>query len=63
MTQYNSFVQIGNSASLKLFLFPNQIIVKHQSGFICAKLLKSDDGIKVTAIAHWESAEQLAAMR
>ncbi|OUL21750.1 antibiotic biosynthesis monooxygenase family protein [Nostoc sp. 106C] len=38
-------------------------VVKHQPGFISAKLLKSDDGTKVTAIAHWESAEQLAAMR
>jgi heme-degrading monooxygenase HmoA len=38
-------------------------VVKHQPGFISAKLLKSDDGTRVTAIAHWESAEQLAAMR
>jgi quinol monooxygenase YgiN len=37
--------------------------VRHQAGFICAKLLVSDDGMRVTAIAHWESQEHLLAMR
>lgn len=38
-------------------------VVKNQPGFLDAQLLKSDDGEKVTAIAHWESAAQLAALR
>jgi heme-degrading monooxygenase HmoA len=38
-------------------------VVKHQPGFIEAKLLVSDDGTKVTAVALWESEEHLAAMR
>jgi heme-degrading monooxygenase HmoA len=38
-------------------------VVKHQSGFIEAKLLVSDDGTRVTAVALWESEEHLAAMR
>jgi heme-degrading monooxygenase HmoA len=38
-------------------------VVKQQPGFIAAKLLKSDDGTRVTAVANWESAEHLAAMK
>jgi heme-degrading monooxygenase HmoA len=38
-------------------------VVKHQPGFIEAKLLVSDDGTRVTAIALWESQENLVAMR
>ncbi|BCL38709.1 antibiotic biosynthesis monooxygenase family protein [Nostoc sp. MS1] len=38
-------------------------VVKYQPGFLDAQLLKSDDGEKVTAIAHWESAAQIAALR
>jgi heme-degrading monooxygenase HmoA len=35
-------------------------VVKFQEGFISATLLKSDDGNTVTAIAQWETAENLA---
>ncbi|AFY34058.1 antibiotic biosynthesis monooxygenase [Calothrix sp. PCC 7507] len=38
-------------------------VVQSQPGFLDAQLLKSDDGEKVTAIAHWESAAQVAALR
>ncbi|MBD2681954.1 antibiotic biosynthesis monooxygenase [Nostoc paludosum FACHB-159] len=38
-------------------------VVQYQPGFLDAQLLKSDDGSKVAAIAHWESADQLAALR
>jgi heme-degrading monooxygenase HmoA len=38
-------------------------VVKHQPGFISARLLKSDDGTRVTAIANWETTQQLAAMK
>ena len=38
-------------------------VVKHQPGFISANLLKSDDGTRVTAVATWESAAHLQAMR
>ncbi|MEC4804857.1 MAG: antibiotic biosynthesis monooxygenase [Jaaginema sp. PMC 1079.18] len=38
-------------------------VVKEQTGFIDATLLKSDDGKKVTAVAHWHSAENLQALR
>ncbi|MBW4642814.1 MAG: antibiotic biosynthesis monooxygenase [Goleter apudmare HA4340-LM2] len=38
-------------------------VVQTQPGFLDAQLLKSDDGEKVTAIAHWESAAQIAALR
>lgn len=35
-------------------------VVKSQAGFIIATLLKSDDGNTVSAIAQWETAENLA---
>lgn len=38
-------------------------LVRHQPGFITAKLLKSDDGNRVTAIANWESEADFDAMR
>lgn len=38
-------------------------VVKQQPGFIEAKLLVSDDGTRVTAVAIWDSVEDLAAMR
>ncbi|MDZ8105605.1 MAG: antibiotic biosynthesis monooxygenase family protein [Nostoc sp. DedQUE12a] len=38
-------------------------VVQSQPGFLDAQLLKSDDGSKVVAIAHWESADQLVALR
>ncbi|MBW4565757.1 MAG: antibiotic biosynthesis monooxygenase [Mojavia pulchra JT2-VF2] len=38
-------------------------VARYHSGFVSAKLLKSDDGTRVTAIANWESVEQLVAMR
>jgi heme-degrading monooxygenase HmoA len=38
-------------------------VIKHQPGFVEAKLLVSDDGTRVTAVAHWESEEHLVAMR
>lgn len=38
-------------------------VVRHQPGFISAKLLESDDGTRVTAVAYWESEEHLQAMR
>ncbi|AKG24275.1 antibiotic biosynthesis monooxygenase family protein [Calothrix sp. 336/3] len=38
-------------------------VVKQQPGFIEAKVLVSDDGTRVTAVALWESEEHLAAMR
>ncbi|MEA5583133.1 antibiotic biosynthesis monooxygenase [Nodularia harveyana UHCC-0300] len=34
-------------------------VVKEQPGFIDATLLKSDDGIKVTAVAHWDNPDRL----
>ena len=37
--------------------------VKLQPGFISAKLLKSNDGTRVTAIALWETEADLKAMR
>lgn len=37
-------------------------VVKFQIGFISATLLKSDDGRTVTAIAQWETAENLASL-
>jgi heme-degrading monooxygenase HmoA len=37
-------------------------VVKFQAGFIGATLLKSDDGNTVTAIAQWETAENLASL-
>lgn len=37
-------------------------VVKFQPGFISATLLKSDDGHTVTAIAQWETAENLASL-
>lgn len=37
--------------------------VKYQPGFISAKLLKSKDGSRVTAIALWENEQHLQAMR
>lgn len=33
-------------------------IVKHQPGYISARLLKSDDGTKITAISLWETPEK-----
>jgi heme-degrading monooxygenase HmoA len=38
-------------------------VVKQQPGFVEAKLLVSDDGTRVTAVAIWDSVENLAAMR
>lgn len=38
-------------------------VVRHQPGFISAKLLISHDRTRVTAIAEWESVEHLQAMR
>lgn len=38
-------------------------VVQFQPGFIDATLLKSDDGTKVSAVAHWEKAELVAALR
>jgi heme-degrading monooxygenase HmoA len=38
-------------------------VVKQQPGFIEAKLLVSDDSQRVTAVATWDSVENLAAMR
>jgi heme-degrading monooxygenase HmoA len=37
-------------------------VVKFQAGFISATLLKSDDGNTVTAIAQWETADNLASL-
>lgn len=37
--------------------------VSQQPGFIDAKLLKSNDGKRVTAIAYWENEDALKAMR
>lgn len=38
-------------------------VVAHQPGFISANLIVSDDGVRVTAIARWESEENLKALR
>lgn len=38
-------------------------VVKQQPDFVSAQLLRSEDGICVTAIAHWESRADLQAMR
>jgi heme-degrading monooxygenase HmoA len=38
-------------------------VIRHQPGFISARLLTSDDGTRITAIALWESEEQLAAVK
>lgn len=37
-------------------------VVKHQPGFISAKLLVSDDNTRVTAIANWDSVAHLKAL-
>ena len=39
-----------------------QQVVRNQPGFIDAELLQSKDGTRVTAIAHWESQENVAAL-
>ncbi|QLE59387.1 antibiotic biosynthesis monooxygenase [Nostoc sp. TCL26-01] len=38
-------------------------VVQSQPGFLDAQLLKSDDGSKVVAIAHWQSAAQIDILR
>ncbi len=38
-------------------------VVCTQPGFISAELLQSNDGNRVTAIARWESQENVAALR
>lgn len=38
------------------------LVVKEQTGFINATLLKSDDGSKVTAIAHWDHPDRVKAL-
>lgn len=38
-------------------------VVTHQPGFRQARLLMSDDGTTVTAVAEWETAEHLAALK
>ena len=40
-----------------------QEVVRIQPGFISAELLQSNDGTRVTAIARWESQENVAALR
>ncbi len=40
-----------------------QEVVRIQPGFITAELLQSNDGTRVTAIARWESQENLATLR
>ena len=40
-----------------------QEVVRTQPGFISAELLQSNDGNRVTAIARWESQENVAALR
>ncbi|MBW4631205.1 MAG: antibiotic biosynthesis monooxygenase [Iphinoe sp. HA4291-MV1] len=37
--------------------------VRHQPGFISARLLISDDGTKVTVLALWDSQQQLATIK
>ncbi len=38
-------------------------VIGTQPGFVSARLLKSDDGTRITAIVLWESQEQFAAAR
>jgi heme-degrading monooxygenase HmoA len=38
-------------------------VVRYQPGFISARLLVSDDQVRVTAIAQWERVEDLLALR
>ncbi|MEH1834339.1 MAG: antibiotic biosynthesis monooxygenase [Nostoc sp.] len=38
-------------------------VVKYQPGYISARLLKSDDGAKVTAISLWETQEQFIGIK
>lgn len=40
-----------------------QEVVRNQPGFISAELLQSNDGNRVTAIARWESEENVATLR
>jgi heme-degrading monooxygenase HmoA len=40
-----------------------QEVVRIQPGFISAELLQSNDGTRVTALARWESQENLATLR
>lgn len=37
-------------------------VVQDQVGFVDATLLKSDDGTTVTAVAHWDRADRMAAL-
>ena len=37
-------------------------VVKEQTGFMDATLLKSDDGMKVTAVAHWDNPDRIKAL-
>ncbi|AFY54417.1 putative enzyme involved in biosynthesis of extracellular polysaccharides [Rivularia sp. PCC 7116] len=40
-----------------------QEVVRIQPGFISAELLQSNDGTRVTAVARWESEENVATLR
>ncbi|MEM6753969.1 MAG: antibiotic biosynthesis monooxygenase family protein [Cyanobacteria bacterium P01_C01_bin.38] len=40
-----------------------QQVVRTQPGFISAELLQSNDGTRVTAIARWQSEENVAKLR
>lgn len=37
-------------------------VVKEQTGFIDATLLKSDDGMKVTAVVRWDNPDRIKAL-
>jgi Antibiotic biosynthesis monooxygenase len=40
-----------------------QTVVKHQPGYISARLLKSDDDAKIIAISLWETQEKFTAIK
>lgn len=50
------------TAAIKIAEF-YQTFVSNQPGFVAAEIQKSLDGIKVAAIARWESFEALATMQ
>lgn len=38
-------------------------VVKHQPGYISARLLKSDDGTKITVVSLWQTQENLTSIK
>lgn len=65
MTFVNVFTVVPDKQKDSLRVIQNlyREVVRHQPRFVSARLLISDDGTIITAIALWESKEQLAAAK